>query len=96
MKNDLQKQMDETNLRIRGEEDAIANLDAQAGKVKQDADRLRSSIKTLESALATTEEDKMTKDNQIRTLKEEIGHQEDMVAKLQKEKTWSWRHPSEN
>merc|ERR1719410_2715791 len=28
----------------------------------------------------------MTKDNQIRTLKEEIAHQEDMVAKLQKEK----------
>merc|ERR1719362_1989963 len=28
----------------------------------------------------------MTKDNQIRTLKEEITHQEDMVAKLQKEK----------
>merc|ERR1719510_1353579 len=86
MKNDLQKQMDETNQRIKGEEDAIANLDSQAGKVKQDADRLRSSIKTLESALSTTEEEKMTKDNQIRTLKEEIVHQEDMVAKLQKEK----------
>merc|ERR1712073_218115 len=28
----------------------------------------------------------MTKDNQIRTLKEEIAHQEDMIAKLQKEK----------
>merc|ERR1712083_746350 len=86
MKNDLQKQMDETNARIRGEEDAIANLDSQAGKVKQDADKLRASIKTLESALAATEEDKITKDNQIRTLKEEICHQEDMVAKLQKEK----------
>merc|ERR1719323_2602763 len=56
MKNDLQKQMDETNQRIRGEEDAIANLDAQAGKVKQDADRLRAQIKTLENALSTTEE----------------------------------------
>merc|ERR1711988_174614 len=42
MKNDLQKQMDETNQRIRGEEDAIANLDSQASKVKQDADKLRS------------------------------------------------------
>merc|ERR1712051_464953 len=31
-------------------------------------------------------EDKITKDNQIRTLKEEIAHQEDMVVKLQKEK----------
>merc|ERR1712029_896422 len=29
---------------------------------------------------------KITKDNQIRTLKEEIAHQDDLVAKLQKEK----------
>merc|ERR1719411_1740354 len=36
MKNELQKQLDETNQRIRGEEDAIANLDSQASKVKQD------------------------------------------------------------
>jgi len=86
MKNDLQKQLDEVNGRIRGEEDQIANLDSQAGKVKQDADRLRSSIKTLESSLQATEEDKLTKDNQIRTLKEEIMHQEEMVTKLQKEK----------
>merc|ERR1719330_1384004 len=40
MKNDLQKQLDETNGRIRGEEDQISNLESQAGKVKQDADKL--------------------------------------------------------
>merc|ERR1711971_1145205 len=85
-KNDLQKQLKETQARIASEEDAIANLDAQSGKVKQDADRLRASIHTLENGLQTTEEDKITKDNQIRTLKEEIAHQEDMVVKLQKEK----------
>jgi myosin heavy chain 6/7 len=85
-KNDLQKQLKDTQARIAGEEDAIANLDSQAGKVKQDADRLRASIHTLENGLQTTEEDKMTKDNQIRTLKEEIAHQEEMVVKLQKEK----------
>merc|ERR1712214_17920 len=32
------------------------------------------------------EEDKMTKDNQIRTLKEEIAHQEELIAKMGKEK----------
>merc|ERR1711981_623876 len=83
MKNDLQKQLDEVNARIRGEEDQIASLDAQSGKVKADADKLKGEIKTLESTLEATEEDKMTKDNQIRTLKEEIAHQEEMVAKLQ-------------
>merc|ERR1719507_1665770 len=85
-KNDLQKQLKETQARIASEEDAIANLDAQSGKVKQDADRLRASIHTLENGLQTTEEDKITKDNQIRTLKEELAHQEDLIGKLQKEK----------
>merc|ERR1711971_572319 len=86
MANDLKKQLDETNNRIRGEEDAIASLDAQSNKVRGDADKLTASIKTLESGLEAAEEDKTTKDTQIRTLKEEIAHQEDMVAKLQKEK----------
>merc|ERR1711963_395384 len=86
MKNDLQKQLDETNNRIRGEEDAIANLEAQCGKVRADADRLKGEIKTLESSMEACEEDKMTKDNQIRTLKEELAHQEELIGKLQKEK----------
>merc|ERR1739840_90053 len=60
--------------------------EAQGGKVRQEADKLRGDIKTLESSLEATEEDKTTKDNQIRTLKEEIAHQEDLIAKLQKEK----------
>merc|ERR1712193_113305 len=36
MKNDLQKQMDETNARVRGEEEAIANIDNASNKVKSD------------------------------------------------------------
>merc|ERR1712180_142118 len=86
MKNDLQKQMDETNARVRGEEEAIANLESQGGKVRAEADKLRGDIKTLESTMEAFEEDKSTKDNQIRTLKEEIAHQEDLIAKLGKEK----------
>merc|ERR1711936_331440 len=85
-KNDLQKQMNDTQARIRAEEDQIASLEAQCSKVKADADKLAGDVKTLESTLEATEEDKMTKDNQIRTLKEEIAHQEEMIAKLQKEK----------
>merc|ERR1712083_1155505 len=78
MKNDLQKQLDETNNRIRGEEDAIASLESGAGKVRSEADKLKGEIKTLESTMEACEEDKMTKDNQIRTLKEEIAHQEEL------------------
>ena len=36
--------------------------------------------------LQQCEEDKQTKDSQIRSLKEELASQEDLVAKLQKEK----------
>merc|ERR1712110_1224584 len=85
-KDDVEKQLKDTNARIKGEEDAIANLESGAGKVRQEADKLKGEIKTLESTMEACEEDKMTKDNQIRTLKEEIAHQEELIAKLQKEK----------
>ena len=40
----------------------------------------------MEAQLGACEDDKSTKDSQIRTLKEEIAHQEELIAKLQKEK----------
>ena len=86
MKADVQKQLDETNARIKGEEEAIAAIGSAGGKVKQEADKLRGEIKVLESKMEACEEDKTTKDSQIRTLKEEIAHQEEMIGKLQKEK----------
>merc|ERR1712228_378013 len=86
VKNDLQKQLDDTLARIRGEDDAINNLGSQKMKVLVDADKLKGDVMTLESTLEATEEDKLTKDGQIRTLKEEIAHQEELIAKLQKEK----------
>merc|ERR1711899_188346 len=86
MKNDVQKQMDETNARIRGEEEAVSSLDSQMSKIGGEAAKLRDGIKVFESTMESCEEDKMTKDNQIRTLKEEISHQEELIAKLQKEK----------
>merc|ERR1719323_2144868 len=86
MKNDLQKQLDDLNRRIQGEEDQISNLESQASKVRSEAHRLKGEVKQLESSMEACEEDKMTKDNQIRTLKEELAHQEELIGKLQKEK----------
>merc|ERR1712111_323934 len=68
---------------------AEANIDkavAECNKVKADAERLKGEIRSLESSMEACEEDKMTKDNQIRTLKEELAHQEELISKLQKEK----------
>ena len=86
MKNEVQKQLDETNNRIRLEEEAKASIEAQGAKVRQEADKLRGEIKELEAALDQCEDDKQSKDSQISTLKEEINHQEDLISKLQKEK----------
>merc|ERR1711872_785537 len=85
-KNDLQKQVDETKKRVKNEEDLINGINQAGIKVSADANRLREEIKTLECECEKAEEDKSTKDNQIRTLREEIAHQEELIAKLGKEK----------
>jgi len=86
MKNDVEKQLKDTQNRIKGEEDQMAAINSQASKVLADAAKLKDNIKELEANMEACEEDKATKDGQIRTLKEEIAHQEELVAKLTKEK----------
>merc|ERR1712127_1017500 len=84
--NDLKKQVDAVNARIKGEDDMINGIQNAGAKVTADATRLRDEIKTLESTIEKCEDDKSTKDSQIRTLREEIVHQEDLISKLGKEK----------
>jgi len=86
MKNDLQKQVDDTKKRISSEEDVISGIQQAGNKVTAEAARLREEIKNLENTAEKCEEDKMTKDNQIRTLREEIAHQEELIDKMKKEK----------
>ena len=86
MKNDVEKELKACQTRIKAEEDQKASINSQASKVLSDADKLKGDIKLLEVTMEACEEDKSTKDGQIRTLKEEIAHQEELVAKLTKEK----------
>merc|ERR1719228_2496354 len=85
-KGDVEKQVNDTNKRIKGEEELIDSIEQSGTKVTADANRLRDTIKTLEANCEKCEEDKSTKDNQIHTLREEIAHQEELITKLQKEK----------
>merc|ERR1711970_236650 len=85
-KNDLQKQVDETKKRVKNEEDVISGIEQSGVKVMADASRLREEIKVLESNAEACEDDKVSKDNQIRTLREEITHQDEIIVKLQREK----------
>jgi myosin heavy chain 6/7 len=83
---DVQKQLDETNARIKGEKQQKTALDAQFGKVNSQVAQLQMEVEAGEGSLAAAEQDRADKDDQIRTLKEEIGHQSEMITKLGKEK----------
>merc|ERR1719225_2315236 len=70
---DLQKQVDATKTRIRGEDDLISGIQQAGNKVTAEAEKLRHEIKNLEATVGRCEEDKNTKDSQIRTLRDEIA-----------------------
>merc|ERR1739838_594956 len=83
---DIQKSLDEVNNRVAGEKaqmDAIGQAQSKIGSTKA---ALAGDIKALEDRLGAAEQDRSDKDEQIRTLKDEIEHQNDMVAKLNREK----------
>ena len=85
-RNDVAKQLEDCNKKIKGEDDLISGIEQSAIKVTSDANRLRDEITNLENECGKCEEDKSTKDNQIMTLREEIAHQDELISKLQKEK----------
>merc|ERR1719384_2621694 len=49
-------------------------------------EKVRDEMKEMDSTIEKAEEDIVTKDSQTRTLKEELAHQEELVAKLIREK----------
>merc|ERR1719460_212071 len=74
-RNDVAKQLEDCNKKIKGEDDLISGIEQSAIKVTSDANRLRDEITNLENECGKCEEDKSTKDNQIMTLREVRGGQ---------------------
>merc|ERR1711994_1218460 len=83
---DVQKQLEEVNNRIKGEKDMMESISQQVAKINSQKAALGGEITDKEGALASGEQDRADKDDQIRTLKAEIDHQNDMITKLQREK----------
>merc|ERR1711976_812681 len=83
---DVQKSLDEVNNRIAGEKSQMAAIGQAQSKIGSTKAALAADIKALEDRLGSAEQDRADKDEQIRTLKDEIEHQNDMVAKLNREK----------
>merc|ERR1712241_1061074 len=63
----VQDIIDKTNRMENQRNDLQKQVDATNARIKAEANRLRDEIKTLESTIEKCEEDKMTKDSQIRT-----------------------------
>merc|ERR1711976_342316 len=82
---EVQNELAGVQNRIKGEKAQKVALEGQIGKINSVA-QMEGEVKTQEGVLASAEQDRADKDDQIRTLKEEIGHQSEMVSKLGKEK----------
>merc|ERR1719365_526238 len=71
---DVQKELEGVYARIKGEKAQKVALEGQIAKINSTVAQLEGEVKTAEDCLASAEQDRANKDDQIRTLKDEIGH----------------------
>merc|ERR1711936_1432987 len=83
---DVQKDLEQTNARIKNEKAQKVALEGTMAKTNATVMQLEGEVATQEGVLTKAEQDRADKDDQIRTLKDEIAHQGDMITKLGKEK----------
>merc|ERR1719175_445336 len=83
---DVQNELGAINNRIKGEQSQMQTLNGTMAKTNATVAALEADVGTAEGTLAAAEQDRADKDDQIRTLKDEIAHQGDMITKLGKEK----------
>lgn len=85
-KADLEAQLNETTERLQQEEEARNQLFQNKKKTDQELSGLKKDIEDLELSVQKAEQDKATKDHQIRNLNDEIAHQDELINKINKEK----------
>merc|ERR1719402_429154 len=83
---DVQKDLQQVNDRIKGEQSQKKALEATIQATNAKVAQLQGEVSNTEAILVKAEQDRADKDDQIRTLKDEISHQGDMISKLGKEK----------
>merc|ERR1712001_389546 len=83
---EVQNELSGVQTRIKGEKAQKVALEGQIGKINATVAQLGEEVKTQEGVLGSAEQDRADKDDQIKTLKDEIAHQGDMITKLGKEK----------
>merc|ERR1719402_988747 len=86
MATDVEKQVSDVEKRVKGESQQKQQLEQQMSKVTSQVSQIQGEVASLEASLVNAEQERAVKDEQIHTLKEEVAHQADMIAKLVKEK----------
>merc|ERR1712200_329985 len=72
--------------RIKAEKEQMNALESQRMKIDATVAQLEGDLQSADATLSASQQDKADKDDQIRTLKDEIAHQSEMIAKLGKDK----------
>ncbi|XP_050734448.1 myosin heavy chain, muscle-like isoform X2 [Eriocheir sinensis] len=85
-KAELEAQLNETSDRLQQEEEARNQIFQSKRKIEQEVSTLKKDIEDLELNIQKAEQDKATKDHQIRNLNDEIAHQDELINKINKEK----------
>merc|ERR1719320_1816918 len=83
---EVQNELTGVQTRIKGEKAQKVALEGQIGKINATVAQMEAEVQNQEGVLKSAEQDRADKDDQIKTLKDEIGHQADMISKLGKEK----------
>ncbi|XP_014282750.1 myosin heavy chain, muscle isoform X1 [Halyomorpha halys] len=91
-KADLESQLMDTQERLQQEEDARNQLFQQKKKLEQENGSLKKDIEDLELSVTKSDQDKASKEHQIRNLNDEIAHQDELINKLNKEKKIQSEH----
>merc|ERR1712158_307273 len=81
---DVQKDLDQTNARIKNEKAQKVALEGTMAKTNAMVAQLESEVAVQEGHLSKAEQDRADKDDQIRTLKDEIAHQGDIEKSKRK------------
>merc|ERR1712212_695084 len=83
---EVQNELSGVQTHGKGEKAQKVALEGQIGKINATVAQMEAEVQNQEGVLKSAEQDRADKDDQIRTLKDEIGHQADMISKLGKEK----------
>ena len=86
IKGGLQKEINALNTKINQENEQIENLQEALKKTEASQGSLGREMRECESRLAQVQDEKADKDAQIKQMKEECLHQEELINKLNKEK----------